>query len=233
MGPGVRLRLGDEVVLEVTRYTSPCYNIALRVHRRRVRARVAEAASGLEPGLRARAASPGAMRAGDPVRLLAGARPPSVDAPPRDRTADAVIIGGGVTGVSIAFHLAARGVRRILVLERRFLGAGGTGRSVGHHPPALSRRRDQPDGRALARRLPALRRRGRRRRGLRGAAAPHRRRRPPCDRRSRRRWRGSARSASAPRSWPADSPASSPASTPPGSAPCCRSPSRATAIRPR
>ena len=26
--PGARLRLGDEVVLEVTRYTSPCYKIA-------------------------------------------------------------------------------------------------------------------------------------------------------------------------------------------------------------
>jgi glycine/D-amino acid oxidase-like deaminating enzyme len=47
------------------------------------------------------------------------------------RTADAVIIGGGVTGVSIAFHLARLGVRRTVVLERRFLGAGGTGRSVG------------------------------------------------------------------------------------------------------
>jgi sarcosine oxidase subunit beta len=47
------------------------------------------------------------------------------------RTADAVIIGGGVTGVSIAFHLAGMGVRRIAVLERKFLGAGGTGRSVG------------------------------------------------------------------------------------------------------
>jgi sarcosine oxidase, subunit beta len=47
------------------------------------------------------------------------------------RTADAVIIGGGVTGVSTAFHLAGLGVRRIVVLERKFLGAGGTGRSVG------------------------------------------------------------------------------------------------------
>ncbi len=47
------------------------------------------------------------------------------------RTADAVIIGGGVTGASLAFHLAGRGVRRIIVLERRFLAAGGTGRSVG------------------------------------------------------------------------------------------------------
>lgn len=47
------------------------------------------------------------------------------------RTADAVIIGGGVTGVSLAFHLAGLGVRHVLVLERKFLGAGGTGRSVG------------------------------------------------------------------------------------------------------
>jgi sarcosine oxidase, subunit beta len=47
------------------------------------------------------------------------------------RTADVVIVGGGVTGVSIAFSLAARGVGNSLVLERRFLASGGTGRSVG------------------------------------------------------------------------------------------------------
>lgn len=47
------------------------------------------------------------------------------------RTADVVIVGGGVTGTSIAYHLAARGVGRVLVLERRFLASGGTGRSVG------------------------------------------------------------------------------------------------------
>jgi len=47
------------------------------------------------------------------------------------RTADAVIVGGGVTGCSLAFQLAGAGVRRVLVLERRFLGSGGTGRSVG------------------------------------------------------------------------------------------------------
>jgi glycine/D-amino acid oxidase-like deaminating enzyme len=47
------------------------------------------------------------------------------------RTADVVIIGGGVTGVSIAFHLAGLGVRRVVVLERRFLASGGTGHSVG------------------------------------------------------------------------------------------------------
>jgi sarcosine oxidase, subunit beta len=47
------------------------------------------------------------------------------------RTAEVVIIGGGVTGCSIAFHLAERGMRDVVVLERRFLAAGGTGRSVG------------------------------------------------------------------------------------------------------
>jgi glycine/D-amino acid oxidase-like deaminating enzyme len=47
------------------------------------------------------------------------------------KTADAIIIGGGVTGCSLAFHLAGHGVRRVLILERKFLGAGGTGRSVG------------------------------------------------------------------------------------------------------
>jgi glycine/D-amino acid oxidase-like deaminating enzyme len=47
------------------------------------------------------------------------------------RTADVVVIGGGVTGVSIAFHLAGLDMRRVVVLERRFLAAGGTGRSVG------------------------------------------------------------------------------------------------------
>jgi sarcosine oxidase, subunit beta len=47
------------------------------------------------------------------------------------KTADVVIVGGGVIGVSIAFHLAELGVKRVMVLERKFLGAGGTGRSVG------------------------------------------------------------------------------------------------------
>lgn len=47
------------------------------------------------------------------------------------RTADAVIIGGGVTGASLAFHLAARGVGRVVVLEKKSLASGGTGHSVG------------------------------------------------------------------------------------------------------
>ena len=47
------------------------------------------------------------------------------------RTAGVVIVGGGVTGTSLAFHLASRGVRDVLLLERTALAAGGTGRSVG------------------------------------------------------------------------------------------------------
>jgi sarcosine oxidase subunit beta len=47
------------------------------------------------------------------------------------RAVDAIIIGGGITGVSTAFQLAGMGLRRVLVLEKAFIGAGGTGRSVG------------------------------------------------------------------------------------------------------
>jgi sarcosine oxidase subunit beta len=45
------------------------------------------------------------------------------------RTADVVVIGGGVNGASTAFHLTALGVRDVLLLERRHLAAGATGKS--------------------------------------------------------------------------------------------------------
>jgi sarcosine oxidase subunit beta len=45
-------------------------------------------------------------------------------------TAEVLIIGGGVHGASLAFHLARRGVSAI-VLEKKFLAAGATGRSSG------------------------------------------------------------------------------------------------------
>ncbi len=48
------------------------------------------------------------------------------------RTAEIVIIGGGVMGASIAYHLAARGGKHILLLEKeQFFGQGATGRCAG------------------------------------------------------------------------------------------------------
>jgi len=43
--------------------------------------------------------------------------------------ADVIVVGGGVNGASTAFHLASRGVKNVLLLERRHLGAGATGKS--------------------------------------------------------------------------------------------------------
>ncbi|WP_031161531.1 NAD(P)/FAD-dependent oxidoreductase [Streptomyces durhamensis] len=45
--------------------------------------------------------------------------------------ADVVIIGGGVMGVSTAFHLAEAGVRNIVVVERGDLGRGSSGKPIG------------------------------------------------------------------------------------------------------
>lgn len=45
-------------------------------------------------------------------------------------TADALIIGGGVHGASLAFHLAQREVK-VIVLEKSFVGSAATGRSSG------------------------------------------------------------------------------------------------------
>lgn len=44
------------------------------------------------------------------------------------KTADVVIIGGGISGCSIAYNLAKKGVKNIVVLEKRFLASGSTGR---------------------------------------------------------------------------------------------------------
>jgi len=45
------------------------------------------------------------------------------------RTADVVIIGGGVTGASTAFHLTRRGVRNVTLVDKGTIASGGTGRS--------------------------------------------------------------------------------------------------------
>ncbi len=46
-----------------------------------------------------------------------------------ERTADIVIVGGGIMGVSLAWHLARRGAGRVTLLERDVVGAGASGRT--------------------------------------------------------------------------------------------------------
>jgi sarcosine oxidase, subunit beta len=48
------------------------------------------------------------------------------------QTADVVLIGGGIVGSSIAYHLVAAGCKNVLVLERETAqGKGSTGKSMG------------------------------------------------------------------------------------------------------
>ena len=42
---------------------------------------------------------------------------------------DFLIVGGGVIGTSIAYHLAQRRAGRVLLLEKSYLGAGSSGKS--------------------------------------------------------------------------------------------------------
>jgi sarcosine oxidase subunit beta len=44
---------------------------------------------------------------------------------------DVVIVGGGVNGLSLAYHLAARhAIRRVAVVERSYVGSGASGRNT-------------------------------------------------------------------------------------------------------
>jgi len=45
-------------------------------------------------------------------------------------TADIVIIGGGIQGLSLAYYLAVKGQTDLLLLERNALGSGSSGRSA-------------------------------------------------------------------------------------------------------
>ena len=49
----------------------------------------------------------------------------------RKKTADVVIIGGGIIGTSIAYYLAKRGVSDVVLVERDLLAQATTGLSVG------------------------------------------------------------------------------------------------------
>ncbi|MCC6617325.1 MAG: FAD-binding oxidoreductase [Anaerolineae bacterium] len=45
-------------------------------------------------------------------------------------TADVVVIGAGIQGLSAAYHLAKLGVRDVVIVEREYMGAGSSGRSA-------------------------------------------------------------------------------------------------------
>jgi sarcosine oxidase subunit beta len=45
-------------------------------------------------------------------------------------TADVVVIGAGIQGLSAAYHLAKMGIRDVVVVEKAFIGAGASGRSA-------------------------------------------------------------------------------------------------------
>lgn len=48
-----------------------------------------------------------------------------------EKTAEIIIIGGGIIGASIACHLAQKGAKGIVLLEKGTLGEGSTGKCVG------------------------------------------------------------------------------------------------------
>ena len=66
------------------------------------------------------------------------------------KTADIVILGAGVMGASIAFHLAKRRAGKIVVIDKDHVGRGGSGRSSAlvrmHYsfPPEVQLAVDQP-----------------------------------------------------------------------------------------
>ena len=48
-----------------------------------------------------------------------------------EKTADVVIIGGGIIGVSIAYYLGKRGAKNVVLLEKDLIGMGSTGLCAG------------------------------------------------------------------------------------------------------
>ncbi|WP_029008699.1 NAD(P)/FAD-dependent oxidoreductase [Azospirillum halopraeferens] len=75
-----------------------------------------------------------------PDSLWEATAPPSPDLPTLADAveADAVVIGGGFTGLSTALHLAESG-RTVVVVEASVLGRGASGRNNGQVIPTLSR----------------------------------------------------------------------------------------------
>lgn len=55
-------------------------------------------------------------------------------------TADVVVIGGGIQGLSCLYHLAAKGVKNISLVELDLLGSGSSGRSAAMLMLSMSRK---------------------------------------------------------------------------------------------
>lgn len=47
------------------------------------------------------------------------------------KTADVIIVGAGVVGCAVAYHLAQKGTRRVVVLDRSDLGGEASGAAAG------------------------------------------------------------------------------------------------------
>ena len=58
--------------------------------------------------------------------------------------AEAVIIGGGIIGLSTAYHLAAKGLTDVLLLDKSMLGQGSTGKCAGGIRTQFSHRDKHP-----------------------------------------------------------------------------------------
>lgn len=50
-------------------------------------------------------------------------------------TADVVVIGGGCMGTSIAMRLAQRGVKKVVLAEKKYVASGQTGKAVANIRP--------------------------------------------------------------------------------------------------
>ena len=57
--------------------------------------------------------------------------PLAIPATPLPAAAEVVVVGGGIMGASIAFHLAEAGVTDVVVLERDTLGSGSSAKPLG------------------------------------------------------------------------------------------------------
>jgi MOSC domain-containing protein YiiM len=79
--PGCHLRLGDSVVLQISRFTSPCTNI-MPVFKGGDFSRVSEKRHPGWSRVYARVLAAGSIRQGDPVRLLSAAEVAEVTAAP-------------------------------------------------------------------------------------------------------------------------------------------------------